>query len=225
MKERVIGRLFKMLIAGALCAVFYYIGKIVSEAYYYTTMFLSPLCALYIFFQFKEILIEIRVFRQAVKWAGKRLFPLTKRIRKLWSHLAETLFSWVKESGVYRKMEYLHLKDLSRITGYSDEYIPINKEEQTPVYDSVRLKWKKCRTNSERVRYLYAKYVLRQRRDKHSFRDSDTPMQLQLKWGKDDYNDRLFPDYYRARYTTKEEISDEEIRELQRLWKLFDSKK
>lgn len=219
MKDALFRRMPRILAAGGLCAASYYIGQRETNLYYYTTMFLCPLSVLYILYQIKEILKEVKAVRKLLLRLARFLLPLTKRLKQLWGAFARTLSLTAKNSALYKKIEYLHLKDLSRITGYSDEYIPINNEKEKVDYDSIRLKWKKCKTNAEKVRYLYAKYVLAKRKNGHVFLNSDTPMQIQSKWGEDQYNQQLFPDYYKARYAISEEISDQEIKALLKLQK------
>lgn len=224
MKDALLSKAPRIMAAGVLGAASYYIGKRESYLYYYTTMFLCPFSVLYILYQLKEILKEVSAVRKLFGRLARFLLPLTLRLKKLWAAFARALSAAAQNSVLYKKIEYLHLKDLSCITGYSDEYIPINNEIEKNDYDFIRLKWKRCKTNAERVRYLYAKYVLEKRKSGHAFRCSDTPMQIQSKWGKDQYNQTLFPEYYRARYAPKEKIGDEEVEALLVLQKKVKSK-
>lgn len=208
------GRVIKMIVAVLLYAIFYEIGIRYPSLYYYTVMFLCPICLLYIIFQILLILNQIkfvkRIWEKVELW-GK---PALERLKHIWSNASNALLQLAHKNVVYQKFEYLHLRDRSRITGYSDEYRKSADDDKLREYGGNRLKWKKCKTNQERIRFLYSRFVIRGRRQGKIFTYSDTPNQLREAWGEDLYHTLLTEAYYQARYDEEAQIEDEVVREL-----------
>lgn len=146
----------------------------------------------------------------------KKLHPIAAHIRNVWMYATARFFQLLHTNVVYEKFEYLKLKNTSRITGYSDTVIRNPEQDLQAELERYRLKWKRCRTNQERVRYLYGKYVTQNRKQKQPFSYASTPRQLQKAWGEDEYNRLLIPTYYEARYQPTAEIDDEVLEKLRK---------
>lgn len=207
-------RIFKIILAILIFIISYSIGEIYRFSYYYTIMFVCPFAVFYIIFQVIKILDEITLVRRLVKKISPYFRPAIRKLKNIWSDAANLLLKLAHTSAVYQKFEALHLKNTSKITGYSDEFFRNHENETSHDYEIYHLKWKKCKSNSERVRFLYAKYIIRNRKKGKAFSYANTPEELQKVWGKDDYNAALFSAYYIARYDEKEEITDEIILKL-----------
>ena len=206
--------LCKLLCALALLCAACLIRQHHPSSYFYTTMFFIPIAGIWICYECLRILLYIvRPKRLLSKLAG-RTAPFLRKFKIRWGALTSRLFDILRTTVIYQKLEYLHLKDTSRITGYRDEQIKNRGLETSAEYELSPLKWRRCKTNAERVRVLYAKYIAKNRRQKKLFSYSDTPVELQHQWGHDVYNELLIPAYYDARYNEHCDISDQQMTQL-----------
>jgi len=218
----IIKRILKIIIAGAVFALSYYIGTAFPASYYYTIMFICPFSVLYAVGQILLILYDIELFRRIVKRLEPYVKPALRKFMQLISHGANLLLRLAHHSFLYQKFEYRRLRDTSRITGYHDEY---RHSHQTPIqqeYETCALRWRKCKTDAERVRYTYLKYVEANRKAGKPFSYTDTPNSLQQRWHMDGEtsDETLIKWYYPARYgdCRNLDISRQDIDELHKQW-------
>lgn len=205
----------KLFIAIIVFTVSYITGKKYSELYYYTVMFICPLSVVYLLIQLWKMLCELVSFRKIIKKYAPRLFSILEKGMKLWGRFTNRILEMAKSTAVYHKYEMLKLKDLSRITGYSDEKLTNFSYKTSKDYDLILKKWRKCKGNAEKVRYIYGKYIERERKEGKVFDLVSTPYELIERWDKTDYNQLLADTYYKARYNENEQIEDEIVKRLQ----------
>lgn len=216
--------LIKIIITAFIFLLSWWVGTAFHTTYYYTIMFICPFAAVYAFAQVLHILGKLRIFQRLLFRIAPFIQPLKRKLKSFWSRSTNFFLHMAHRTIFYQKFEYLHLKNTSRITGYRDEYTHRTDVRSSAEYEAFPLKWHKCRTNAQKVRFLYLKYVLANKKSGKPFSYADTPNQLQEKWASDDARDHLLTSsYYYARYkfcddsgedNKNEDISDEVIETL-----------
>lgn len=216
--------IIKIILSAFVFLLSWWIGTAFHTTYYYTVMFICPFTAIYAFIQILHILGKLRIFQRLLFVIAPYIQPLKQKLKSFLSRSTNFFLHMAHRTIIYQKFEYLHLKNTSRITGYRDEYMHRTDVCSSPEYEALPLKWHKCRTNAHKVRFLYLKYVLANKKSGKPFSYADTPNQLQKKWAFKDAKDNLLTSsYYYARYKfcdgneesrKNEDIADEVIEKL-----------
>lgn len=206
--------LVKILICVPIFSLSYITGKKYTQLYYYLVMFLCPISVMYAVLQLLKILYELDIVRKVLTKFAPHLVNGLKLLKKSWFEFTNSVLKGAKSTKIYKTFQYLHLKKTDRITSYTDEKIYFEASGRRSRYALIIKRWKKCTDNCDRVRFLYGKYIERQRREGKKFLLSDTPNEVVRRWGEDSYNILLKEYYYRARYNTEEKIEDCVIDEL-----------
>lgn len=108
------------------------------------------------------------------------------------------------------------------ITGYQDVRVRIEKKSTNKKRER---KLYKDMDNRERIRYYYSRYVNRQIRKGYFFKSTLTPNEIkgELEEMKRLQNgqEEIFTCYNQARYDKKDEISQEKVEEIKKLFKKY----
>lgn len=201
--------IIKIFISALVFLLSYRIGMSFHTTYYYTVMFICPFAVIYAFIQVLHLLGKLRIMQRLLFLIAPYVQPFKRKLKHFLSRSANFFLHMAHNTVIYQKMEYLHLKNTSRITGYHDEYIHDTTVRSVKEYEAFPLKWHKCKTNAQKIRFLYLKYVLTNKKAGKPFSYADTPDQLQKKWSFEDAKDDLLTSsYYCARYKIHEENED-----------------
>lgn len=208
----------KIMISALVFLLSYWIGMSFHATYYYTVLFICPFAAIYAFIQILHLIGKLRIIKRLLFLTAPYIQPFKHKLKQFLSRTANFFLHMAHNTVIYQKFEYLHLKNTSRITGYRDEYMHETNAQTAAEYEVLPLKWRKCETNAQKVRYFYLKHVLANKKAGKPFSYADTPNQLLEKWSPDNAKDHfLTSSYYTARYKIfpqGQDIPDETIQAL-----------
>lgn len=147
---------------------------------------------------------------------------LIKAIKKILGLAAGLIIDLIAKA--YELLSLTTSRGLQQIKGYKDERIKIEytKEEYK---SKIRFKkWKKM-DNRERIRYLYAKSIIRWIKAGFDFETYDTPKEIGVKLESQkrmkNEDQPLFDLYNQARYEQNSEIDDDMVNQMQGMTKSY----
>lgn len=201
----------RIIVFLCLSGIFWYIGKLYRVTFFYTTRFFYP---------FFLILAMIQVWFLLPKWAflkprlKKVLGKVAKPFQKIWQ-FGKSGFEKIREKFFFgRKSVAVGKESRKKNKSYRDESF---YAEGAGLFSKRRkhLKWRDMKSNNDKIRYLYMKYVLRGVKKGNPFQYSFTPMELQRLWKEKD--EKIVSAYIQARYGNEElpEALVEELKEEQ----------
>lgn len=200
---------FRMVFFALLAALFYGIGKVWKESFYVTLRFLYPISfgiALFQLFYFlpRWDFLKPR-FKKMLEKVGGRVLAVFDRLGEAMRKLGE---------GIRRRSNKNTTKKVkkgrkSKNGAYRDEFL---YAEGKGLFGSRRrhLRWRDMKTNQDKVRFYYMRYVLGTVKKGAPFGYHLTPGELKALWKNPEGAEPLTGLYYRARYG-EEEIGEEEV--------------
>ena len=206
---------FRMVIFALFAVLFYSIGKIWRESYYVTLMFFYPISIGAAFFQLFYFL-------------PKRSF-LRSKLEKIWQRVETRLLDVVNSLGdamkglgesfrtrKHRKkvVKPAKKKNKNKNGAYRDEFL---YAEGNGLFGHRRrhLRWRDMKSNQDKIRFYYMRYVLGTVKKGAPFSYHLTPGELKALWKNPENAEPLTGLYYRARYGGQE-INEEELAGVQR---------
>lgn len=202
---------FRMVVFALFAALFYGIGKVWRESFYVTLRFLYPISLGAAIFQIFFFLPKWQFLKPRIKKImGKALDSLLtvlnrfgKAARQLGERFSRFRRNTAKTAKKGRK---------SKKGAYRDEFL---YAEGKGLFGSRRrhLKWRDMKTNRDKVRFYYMRYVLGTVKQGAPFGYHLTPDELKALWKNPEGAEPLTSLYYRARYG-EEEVSGEELLKL-----------
>ena len=192
--------------------VVFIVFTIMSLGFYYVALFyedasvvliLRVIATLFLVFAVKRFLLILSYNKKM----AEKLERFFKGLGEFWESLQEK----------FRKM-FPDKKgsELFRIKGYKDEVFKYYNDAGAAIKHK-RLKWKELKTNSEKVRYLYADFLKKRIKKGFAFRYSDTPVQVQSKLPEEFNTNPVFDYYHEARYSGGADISDEALESIMKV--------
>ena len=203
----------RMVIFALFAVLFYGIGKIWKQSYYVTLMFFYP------------ISVGAALF-QLFYFLPKRSF-LRSRLEKIWQRVETRLLDVVNRLGDamkrlgesfrtrkrHRKKTIKPAKRKNKNNAYRDEFL---YAEGSGLFGRRRhhLRWRDMKTNQDKIRFYYMRYVLGTVKKGAPFAYHFTPGELKALWKDPEGAEPLTGLYYRARYGGQE-IKEEELSRVQ----------
>lgn len=160
------------------------------------------LCILLVLFCLFCIRLLLRLLKK--RSVGKSLKRLLLRFFAMLGRVYESLVSLLPNSKPTRAQQ---------IHGYTDELLFHGIDDALPDRRS-RLRWRACKTDSERIRYLYVKQLRRSIKKGFAFRYADTPAQLRQRLPREAGENPVFSLYYPARYQADNGIGAREVEQV-----------
>lgn len=201
-----------MVIFALLAGVFYGIGKIWKESFYVTLRFLYPISFGAAIFQLFFFLPSRQFLKPRLKKimgkAGERLLAVFGRVGAAVRKLGEGLSRF--RSRFHKNTAKMGKKGRKSKNGaYRDEFL---YAEGKGLFGSRRhhLRWRDMKTNRDKIRFYYMRYVLGTVKQGAPFAYHLTPEELKALWKNPEGAEPVTSLYYRARYG-EEEISEEEV--------------
>lgn len=205
----------RMVIFALFAVLFYGIGKIWKQSYYVTLMFFYP------------ISVGAALF-QLFYFLPKRSF-LRSRLEKIWQRVETRLLDVVNRLGDamkrlgenFRARKRLRKKEVkpakkkkNKNGAYRDEFL---YAEGSGLFGRRRhhLRWRDMKTNQDKIRFYYMRYVLETVKKGAPFAYHFTPGELKALWKNPEGAEPITGLYYRARYGGQE-IKEEELSRVQR---------
>lgn len=203
---------FRMVVFAFLAALFYGIGKVWKESFYVTLRFLYPISFGAAIFQLIYFLPRWSFLKPKLKKVfgkvGGRFLAVVDRLGAAMRKLGE---------GIRRRSNKNTAKKVkkgrkSKNGTYRDEFL---YAEGKGLFGNRRrhLRWRDMKTNQDKVRFYYMRYVLGTVKRGAPFGYHLTPGELKALWKNPEGAEPLTGLYYRARYG-EEEISEEEVLEV-----------
>lgn len=197
--------------------LFYRIGKIWRESFYVTLRFLYPISVMAALFQIfyflpKWIFLKPRL-KKVLKKVGGRLLPVFSKMRAALKKMGEGVFRF--RNRFRRKAGNSKKKKGRKFGGaYRDEFL---YAEGSGLFGFRRhhLKWRDMKTNQDKVRFYYMRYVLGTVKKGAPFGYHLTPGELKALWKNPEGAEPLTGLYYRARYSGQE-IEEQELLRLEK---------
>lgn len=192
-----------------LAGVAKYIGILYRATFFYTTRFFYPVFLILAILQVWFLLPKWRFLSPRLR---KLLAKIAKPFQKLWT-IGKEGFRRVRERFSFGRNGRESGRDQKRKgKAYRDESF---YAEGSGLFAKRRkhLKWRDMKSNNEKIRYLYMKYVLRGVKEGRPFKYSLTPKELQLLWKAEEKE--IVSAYIQARYGN-EELPEEQVEVLKK---------
>lgn len=206
---------FRMILFALLAFIFYRIGKAWKESFYVTLRFLYPISVMVALFQIFYFLPKWNFLKprlaKLLKAAGSRILPVFQKLGRAFGKLGERFSHFRQRHG--RNKEKNDRRKKKTGTTYRDEFL---YAEGKGLFGRRRhhLKWRDMKTNRDKVRFYYMRYVLGTVKKGAPFGYHLTPEELKRLWKNPEGAEPLTGLYYRARYGI-EEIEEQELADLQ----------
>lgn len=207
---------FRVVLFALLAFLFYGIGKAWKESFYVTLRFLYPISVMAALFQIFYFLPKWNFLKprlkKLLKAAGSRILPVFQKLGRAFGKLGGSLFRFRKRFGKNTGKSGKRKKKTGG-QSYRDEFL---YAEGNGIFSSRRrhLKWRDMKTNRDKVRFYYMRYVLGTVKKGAPFGYHLTPEELKMLWKNPEGAEPLTGLYYRARYGI-EEIEEQELTDLQ----------
>lgn len=201
-----------MVVFALFAVLFYGVGKVWKESFYVTLRFLYPISLGAAIFQLFFFLPRWRFLKPRLKKmmgkAGERLLAAFDRVAEAVRKFGES-FSHFRSRFHKNKINTSGKREKNKNKAYRDEFL---YAEGKGLFGSRRrhLKWRDMKTNGDKVRFYYMRYVLGRVKQGAPFAYHLTPEELKALWKKPEEAEPLTSLYYRARYG-EEEVSEEEL--------------
>lgn len=203
--------MLRMAVFALFALLFYGIGKVWKESYYVTTCFCYPISAIAAIFQLFYFLPKRSFLRKQTEkiWnkVKKRLLEAAGRVTEAFERLGERF-----RSRFQRKAARPVRRRGKQNGAYRDEFL---YAEGNGLFGRKRrhLRWRDMKTNEEKIRFFYMRYVLTAVKQGAPFASYFTPGELKALWKEPEGSEPITGLYYRARYGGRE-IEAEELAEV-----------
>ena len=205
----------RMVVLALFAALFYGIGKIWRESYYVTLMFFYPISVGAALFQLFYFLPKRSFLRSKLEkiWqrVETRLLGVVNRLEEAVKRLGESFRA--RKNHRKKVVKPAKRKNKNKNGAYRDEFL---YAEGSGLFGRRRhhLRWRDMKTNQDKIRFYYMRYVLETVKKGAPFAYHLTPGELKALWKNPEGAEPLTGLYYRARYGGQE-IKEEELARVQ----------
>lgn len=200
---------FRMLFFSFLAFVFYKIGKVWRESFFYTIRFLYPLSVMAALFQLVFFLPKWSFLKPRVKKLLKKIGTPIGEVLLKCGRAIQSFAKYIGSFGDRFRRNQGEERKKQSATGYRDESF-YAKKQNSFWRRNRHLRLRDMKSNGEKIRYYYMKYVLGEVRKGAPFAYHLTPAQLKSLWKNPEESEPLVGLYYEARYGTRA-IKAEEV--------------